>query len=395
MLTNDLSYWTTTDIVLVGQYQLVRQVLADPTTFSSAASIPSITRGKPTRVQAALRGLPPEPPMVINAVADDHIRQRTIFDQAFTAAKIRARTPLIEAAAANYANALRPAGSADLVGAYIRKVLDEVINDFYGYPAEDRNRVHRYCDAVNDLLQPAIDNPTQTDTQVLAARTLHDAAVHLEAMFHARAADRPEREQDLLYHLVHGHGAYQLTPPERFWNAVVSRIAAEETTRYLIASAIAVMLELGLWEQARRLGEQQRHQLIRRCVEETLRAHSPHTGLMRITTLPTRLGSHDVPVGTLIAFNLAAANRDPDVFTNPHQFDPARRTRNGMGHLAFGHGSRKCPGRYLARLEALIAIDTLLVQLPDLRRLNPAVPPPQVPHLLFAGPERLDATWTT
>lgn len=401
ILGNELSYWPAINAVLVGQYSLVRQVLSDPSTFSSAASIPSLTRGKPAPVEQELaRALPewvlPESTMVINAVGRGHLRQRTIFAQGFTRQAIHLRTPLIEAAAANYAEALRPTGRGDLIGTYIRPLLDDVINTIYGYTAQDTDRVHRYCDAVNDLLQPTIDNPAQVESQIWAARTLGDAVAHLDHLFAARAAKRPERERDLLYHLVHGRGGpsgYRLTRRERIWNALVSRVAAEETTRYLIASTIVVMLELGLWEQARTLGEAGRHRLISRCIEETARARSPHTGLMRITTRRTRLGTHTIPAGTMIVFSLAAANLDPSVFPNPRQIDLTR--RRGSGHLAFGHGPRKCPARHLARLEALIAIDTLVPQLPKLRRPHPNEPVPQVPHLFFAGPERLDVVWDT
>ncbi|MEV6716765.1 cytochrome P450 [Lentzea sp. NPDC051208] len=91
--------------------------------------------------------------------------------------------------------------------------------------------------------------------------------------------------------------------------------------------------------------------------------------------------------------NFAAANRNHDVFADPHQLDAARRARGASGHLAFGHGARECPDRYLARLEALIVIHTLLLRLADLHRIGPPEPLPQVPHLLPAGPNAW--TWST
>ncbi len=47
--------------------------------------------------------------------------------------------------------------------------------------------------------------------------------------------------------------------------------------------------------------------------------------------------------------SVAAANRDPDVFPNPHTFD-IRRERPKL--LSFGQGRHFCVGSNLARLEA-------------------------------------------
>jgi cytochrome P450 len=50
---------------------------------------------------------------------------------------------------------------------------------------------------------------------------------------------------------------------------------------------------------------------------------------------------------------LAAANRDPAVFTQPDQLQPGRA---GPAPLAFGHGPHYCLGAALARLEITIAL---------------------------------------
>jgi cytochrome P450 len=87
---------------------------------------------------------------------------------------------------------------------------------------------------------------------------------------------------------------------------------------------------------------------------------------------------------------LGAANRDPAAFAEPQRFDI---TRQPNRHLAFGQGIHFCIGAPLARLEALIALTTLLRRLPGLR-LNAAVE--WEPHTLFrrlkALPVAFDAT---
>jgi cytochrome P450 len=66
---------------------------------------------------------------------------------------------------------------------------------------------------------------------------------------------------------------------------------------------------------------------------------------------------------------LGGANRDPDVFSDPHTFDVTR--ENANEHLAFSSGIHYCLGAGLARLEGAVAVRTLYERFPDLRVAAP------------------------
>ena len=57
-----------------------------------------------------------------------------------------------------------------------------------------------------------------------------------------------------------------------------------------------------------------------------------------------------------------AANRDAEVFPDPHAFDIDRGPRSP--HLAFGSGEHACPGNSLARLEVKVLLEELLQRFP-------------------------------
>ena len=63
----------------------------------------------------------------------------------------------------------------------------------------------------------------------------------------------------------------------------------------------------------------------------------------------------------MLMVSLAAANHDPARFEDPDEYSELRDT---TGHLAFGHGLHFCLGASLARLEAEVALRTLLDRFP-------------------------------
>jgi cytochrome P450 len=102
-------------------------------------------------------------------------------------------------------------------------------------------------------------------------------------------------------------------------------------------------------------------------LDETLRHDPPVRQTRRLVTAPARIGDAAVAAGTLVHLDLAAANRDPDVFADPDVFDPGRANR--AAHLTFGAGLRPCPGREHALALAAGALAADIPADPDLQRL--------------------------
>ena len=93
-------------------------------------------------------------------------------------------------------------------------------------------------------------------------------------------------------------------------------------------------------------------------VTETLRFDPPVPAMRRVCVTPTAIGAAEVGDGTPVIVNVAAANRDPAVFTDPDVFDPDR--PDAERHLTFGTGIRPCPGRDHAVALAAGVISALL-----------------------------------
>jgi cytochrome P450 len=80
-----------------------------------------------------------------------------------------------------------------------------------------------------------------------------------------------------------------------------------------------------------------------------------------------------VPQGSVMHICLGAANRDPQRWERPNEFEI---TRPPKPSLAFGNGAHICLGMHVARAEMTVGINALLDRLPDLR-LDPDAEPPR------------------
>jgi cytochrome P450 len=68
---------------------------------------------------------------------------------------------------------------------------------------------------------------------------------------------------------------------------------------------------------------------------------------------------------------LAAANRDPAVFDDPHRFDVTR--GNAGRHLSFSGGRHFCLGAALARAEGEVGLSAFFERFPQVRTAEPGV----------------------
>jgi cytochrome P450 len=102
--------------------------------------------------------------------------------------------------------------------------------------------------------------------------------------------------------------------------------------------------------------------------EEIVRLDPPLETLFRRTVAPIDVGGAELPAGSVLRFDLAAANRDPERFPAPDAVQPGRSGRQ----LGYAAGRHACLGAPLARLEIAVGLRELFARLPG---LVPAGPP--------------------
>ena len=92
-------------------------------------------------------------------------------------------------------------------------------------------------------------------------------------------------------------------------------------------------------------------------IDEIFRFEPPLPFFHRHALEETAIRGHSFPAGTTFGLLYGAGNRDPAAFSEPDQFDIARRPNR---HLAFGMGAHLCLGNNLAKLNMRVTFSALL-----------------------------------
>ena len=210
-----------------------------------------------------------------------------------------------------------------------------------------------------------------------------DSAEYFRDLFALR---RREPGDDLTTQLVQAEEqGNKLTNEELTANIMLLFGAGHETTVNLIGNGL-----LALHQHPHQLQLlKDNPSLVTNAIEELLRYDSSVQLTGRTALEDIAVGDVKVAKGESVLALLGAANRDPDVYTDPDRLDI---TRPNVRPLSFGGGIHFCLGAQLARIEGEIAIATLLRRLPNLRLDDPDSPDWRQTFVL-RGLNRLPASW--
>ncbi|BCJ35678.1 cytochrome P450 [Actinocatenispora thailandica] len=360
-----VTLFTGVRVWVVAGYDEARALLTHPGVVRSTDEVPH-RDALPAELAAAMNT------HLLSANPPEHTRLRALVSAGFTRGRVAELAPRIAGLAADLADAMAaadPAGSVELVTEYASPLPVAVIAELVGVPAVDRDAFRHWSSIVSyGAVYPA-------DVWIGATREMVDYLRGLIAAKQAAPAD------DLLSALlaVRADDGDRLSVDELTSMVFLLLAAGHETTAHLIGTAVYQLLtapdQLALLRaEPDRLPD---------AIEELLRLDGPvQSTIPAWTTTEVRLGDTTIPAGQVVLAAVLAANRDPRRYAEPDRLDlhraPAR-------HLAFGHGIHHCLGAPLARLEARIALRTLLDRFPRLRLADPGSEPERHPALLFNG----------
>ncbi|MGI9184255.1 MAG: cytochrome P450 [Solirubrobacteraceae bacterium] len=345
---------------LVTRHDLVLTALRDPAAF---------TVDDPGFTTARVIG-----PSMLSLDGPAHTQHRAPFLAPFRAGAVRERFAAVAAEAARrLVDELEPEGGGELRRRFAGRLSAAVVARALGLERDEIPALLSWYDAiVTSVNEMSVGgNPTQAGADAYA-----QLAQRLEVSIGEGGPDSLLADAAL---------NSELTPTQIASGAGVLLFGGIETTEAMIANALLMLLQRPA-ELARARREPE---ALEAAIEESLRLEPAAAVLDRYATTDVTLGGARVGRGQLVRLSLAAANRDPALFTAPDEFELDRPPRR---HLAFAQGPHVCIGVHLARLETRVGLATLLARLPRLR-LAPGTRP-EIRGLVFRKPPRLDCLWS-
>ena len=355
------------------KYEDIMEILHDTDRFSSL--MPTGPRDGRSGFATAMEELAADPSMadyfqtflanaanaavLLNADPPEHRRQRKAVNRAFRPTRLRSMEPMIEKVTSELIDEIINNGESEFVAEFAVGLPMTIIAVALGVETDNLATFKKWSD---DLVMP-VGNPDPTTEKV------RDYLISLsefnEFFGNLLQLRRQEAQEDIISDVANAEvNDEMLNEAEMLSMLQQFLVAGNETTTKLLTNLMHhLAVEDGLEEQLRNDPT-----LIDNFIEEGLRFEAPVGGLFRMAKEDTTVGNTQLSEGDHIWLIFAAANRDPQMFSEPDTFSVDR--ENARDHLAFGHGEHFCIGAMLARLEARIAIEQILERMENIRLVD-------------------------
>ncbi len=318
------------DVYALTRYDVIRNALGDPGTFSSVKAI-----GFNPGVNEALQGtsLASDPPM--------HTQLRATLSANLTPRALRGLEVKINEKADSIVAALAGGGGFEAIDDLARAFPLEIVADLIGFTGEVKANMLRWGQAAMQVIGP-MNQRTMESFEIagelygwcstVTAEDLVEGSIG-RGIFDAQLrGEIPEGTAGNIIHQYLGAGV--------------------DTTIAVIGNIVALF---GRHPEQFELVRQDTSR-VPAAFAEILRFWTPVHAWGRKTTKEVEIDGALVPAGAQIAILFGAGNHDERHYTDADTFDVMR---NPVDHLSFGYGPHGCAGQALARMEGHAIVGAL------------------------------------
>jgi cytochrome P450 family 142 subfamily A polypeptide 1 len=324
-------------------------------------------------------------PMMISMDDPEHQRRRSLVSRGFTPKRVADHEPMVRDLCRGIIDRVADAGRCDFVWDVAAPLPLYVIADLLGYEPDMYDDLLRWSEA---MMTP---NAEDMLTPEQIARRIQESSTTMTEFREAQLgiiADRRRHPRDDVMTIfcqaeIDGD---RLDDESIVQEMLLILIGGDETTRHVLSGGMLELLHNPDQLDALRRGEAD----LAVAAEEMIRWNSPVQNMARTATRDVVVRDQQVREGDQLMLFYPSANRDEDVFDEPHRFDV---TRDPNPHVAFGFGTHFCLGAALARLEVRVMFEELLRRLGDFE-LAAEEPLPRRSSNFVSGLESLPITFT-
>ena len=349
------------DMLFITGFKEATEVLLNKKDFSSsiatagpAAPLPYEVEGNDisAKVEAYSESIR-QRDLMVNYDGDYHMAARSLLNPLLVPSRLKANEEYMQNLADETVRELVAKGGCEVVNEVATPFVTLVIADLLGVPAQDRQQ---FRDVIDQGPPPGNMDDAEGNAQ-------SEALAFMIGYFARYLGERRANPQDdIMTELALAKFPDGTLPDiiEPAKAAMFLFAAGQDTSAKLIGNAMRYMCENRDMQDSLRADPS----LIPAFLEEMLRLEGSTKMTARLAVRDTRIGDLEVPAGKRVFIGLAAANRDPRRWDDPHAFVLNRpKIRE---HLAFGRGAHVCAGSPLARVEVRVLFERLLQHTSDI-----------------------------
>jgi len=280
-----------------------------------------------------------------------HLRLRMLVSHAFMSKALAALGPRVQALCDEILAAAPADGSVELLEQVAIPFSASVISEILGVPREDRGRFEQWHRLFGPVIGASLNDANKYESLGQGVEEL----IEYVRWLMARQKERPR--EDLLGELIAARESGDaLSEEEIVATCTLILFAGSETTANQITNSMLALL--------RHPGEMAKLRSgavdMSRATEEFLRFDGSGKAITRLARVDNEVLGVPMKAGQRVFLILAAANRDPAVYSNPDQLVLDRVMERK--HIAFGYGIHTCLGSQLSRLEMSVALPRILAR---------------------------------
>jgi len=354
---------------VVTRYEEIHRVLTDPETFSSYPNnlVTPADFGKFIPLEL-------DPP--------EHTAYRQVLQPLFSPQRMKKLSGDIRAVVSELIDGFAPRGQAEFISEFAHELPARVFLALMDWPLED---APLFSEATDVVLFGKPGGTQEESDQARIAAGLTVAGYFQKVIEDRRSNPHEDATSTLINTAVELPGGTRvLEDQELFLMFYLLLMGGLHTVQGSLAWAVMHLVD----NPAQRDLIIADPAVIPKAVEEILRIEAA-VAAGRRATRDVELGGVSIAEGDQLLLMLCGANRDPDSFTHPNDFDI---NRSPNRHLSFGAGVHRCLGSHLGRIELTIALEELHRRIPDYQLIESD--PPVFHSTQVRGCLRMPITFT-
>lgn len=290
-------------------------------------------------------------PFLTESDPPEHTWYNAIVNKAFIGKSIRMLAPVLEDVSRNLIEKIKNScnKSNDFLSDFAYPLAGMAISSITGLEIEHQIERIRNWVCVAESFTAECPSPAR---QAEIEDTLADQHSYYDELITKR---NNSPKDDLVTMLINARVEGRKLSEKQLWTALnLFTVAGFQAPAQFLAAAIAFLahrpdLVSYLRSSPHMIGE---------FIEELLRLHNAAQGALRTSTTSISLRGITIPPNATVLVLIGSANRDPEQFPDPDNFNFSR--DNVRTHIGFGYGAHSCLGAGLARMELKAALGVLL-----------------------------------